>query len=371
VTCSRPRAPRQARRATAFMVVRSGATVLLPRRESSATECRPPRYARGRIARSSPSPPNVGNGISGGGATPKLPKGAFSPKQSLGQNYLSDQNYVLKIVNALCDGPDQPATDEVQCIAAADDGSRVLELGPGAGALSHVLLERYPSMMAIELDRRAVALLAERLPTLAVLESDVLQVDYASLASIRGGSLLVVGNLPYYITSQILFSFVDCAPAVRRAVVTMQWEVAQRLVASPGTKEYGILSVVFQLYAKPRVNFKIPPTVFYPRPKVDSALVTIDFMPSREPFNVSARDLRRVITAAFQQRRKMLRQSLKEILKGSNLGLPDEWGTRRPENLEPSEFLTLTALIFGARAERQDGETRVWRHARHGGEEAA
>ena len=67
----------------------------------------------------------------------------------------------------------------------------------------------------------------------------------------------------------------------------------------------------------------------------------------------------------------MLRQSLKEILKGSNLGLPDEWGTRRPENLEPSEFLTLTALIFGARAERQDGETRVWRHARHGGEEAA
>jgi 16S rRNA A1518/A1519 N6-dimethyltransferase RsmA/KsgA/DIM1 with predicted DNA glycosylase/AP lyase activity len=219
-----------------------------------------------------------------------------------------------------------------------------------------------------------------------VLESDVLQVDYRAVATLRGGPLVVVGNLPYYITSQILFSFVDCAPVVRRAVVTMQWEVAQRLVAKPRTPDYGILSVVFQLYAKPTVAFKIPPTVFYPQPKVDSALCVIDFWPTREPFPCAAADLRRVITAAFQQRRKMLRQSLKPLLKeaaearqaagglaetGSGEGaaallLPEEWGVRRPEELKPEEFLELTLLVFGAQAERAQDETRVWRHAKHG-----
>ena len=87
----------------------------------------------------------------------------------------------------------------------------------GAGALSKVLVQRYPNMLAIELDNRAVELLHETFPQLSVLESDVLQVDYRSLAELRGGPLVVVGNLPYYITSQILFSFVDCAPSVRRA----------------------------------------------------------------------------------------------------------------------------------------------------------
>ena len=224
-----------------------------------------------------------------------------------------------------------------------------------------------------------------------VLESDVLQVDYRAVANLRGGPLVIVGNLPYYITSQILFSFVDCAPVVRRAVVTMQWEVAQRLVAKPRTSDYGILSVVFQLYAKPTVAFKIPPTVFYPQPKVDSALCVIDFSPSREPFPCAAADLRRIITTSFQQRRKMLRQSLKPLLKeaaetraaaaaeaGDGLEeegtkaavtpmlLPEEWGMRRPEELKPEEFLELTLLVFGPRVERAEDETRVWRHAKHG-----
>jgi 16S rRNA (adenine1518-N6/adenine1519-N6)-dimethyltransferase len=191
------------------------------------------------------------------------------------------------------------------------------------------------------------------------------------MAELRGGPLVVVGNLPYYITSQILFSFVDCAPAVRRAVVTMQWEVAQRLVAKPGSKDYGILSVVFQLYAAPTVNFKIPPTVFYPQPKVDSALCTIDFPATREPFPCAASDLRKVITTAFQQRRKMLRQSLKELLKtagpgGATLALPEALGARRPEDLAPREFIELTLLVCGPKPERAEDETRVWRHVKHG-----
>lgn len=301
------------------------------------------------------------------GQTPSLPADEFRPKQSLGQNYLSDQNYVLKIVNAVTNPSASPETGVCPVdITKAAEGARVVELGPGAGALSRVLVSRYPKMLAIELDSRAVDLLATTLPELTVLESDVLQVDYRALASLRGGPLVVVGNLPYYITSQILFSFVDCAPAVRRAVVTMQWEVGQRLVAQPGSKDYGILSVVFQLYCNPVLNFKIPPTVFYPQPKVDSALVTIDFPESREPFPVNAADLRTVINVAFNQRRKMLRQSLKSVLKPLNVTLPDHWGTKRPEQLAPKEFLALTEFIYGPKPERFEGQTRVWRHERHG-----
>lgn len=302
-----------------------------------------------------------------GGKTPTLPSNKFKPKQSLGQNYLNDQNTVLRIVNAMDPDTDNPIV--------TDGGSRVVELGPGTGAITRVLVERYPKMVAIELDNRAVKLLDETLPSLSVIESDVLQVDYRSLAKLRGGPLLVVGNLPYYITSQILFSFVDAwtdqSPAVERAVVTMQWEVALRLVAKPRCKDYGILSVVFQLYGSPKVLFKIPPTVFYPKPKVDSALVSIDFPTTREPFDVSAADLRRVLSVSFQQRRKMLRQSLKTLLVSSEEGvdtitLPDEIGTKRPEELYPHEFLELTKLIYGPKLERREDETKIWRHKKHG-----
>mmetsp|Transcript_23791 Transcript_23791/g.82270 ORF Transcript_23791/g.82270 Transcript_23791/m.82270 type:complete len:168 (+) Transcript_23791:285-788(+) len=125
----------------------------------------------------------------------------------------------------------------------------------------------------------------------------------------------------------------------------MQLEVAQRLVAKPRSKEYGILSVVFQLYCKPTIAFKIPPAAFYPVPKVTSALVTIEFPEVREKFPVDPKKLRTVIRTAFGKRRKMLRHSLKPILEGKLLS--EEWARRRPEELEPPEFLKLTAEIFG------------------------
>lgn len=177
---------------------------------------------------------------------------------------------------------------------------------------------------------------------------------------------LCLGNLPYYITSQILFTFVDCAPAIRRAVVTMQWEVALRMVAKPSTKDYGILSVVFQLYANSTLNFKIPPTVFYPVPKVFSALCTLDFPEKKEKFPVSESDLRRVITTSFQQRRKMIRNSLQLILEERKVELDDEWGLKRPEELSPRQFITLTLLVYGPREGRPRDGTKVWRKGRHG-----
>lgn len=278
--------------------------------------------------------PRVAAEISSSDRPFTLPTGQFKPKQSLGQNFLSDQNYVLKIVNALNDD--------------SEKGCRVVELGPGPGALSRMLVQRYPNMTAVEIDQRAVAFLTEKLPSLKVIHMDVLKCDWAKMADERGGRLSIIGNLPFYITSQILFSLADSWKAIDKAVVTMQYEVAERMVAKTGTKQYGILSVVFQLYGNPQLNFKIPPTVFFPQPKVDSALVTVQFQePHPALKSVNGDQLRKVITAAFRQRRKMLRQSLKELLKGHPIQLPDKWATLRPEALKPVDFVFLTRDLFG------------------------
>lgn len=209
-----------------------------------------------------------------------LPPGLHKPKQSLGQNYLSDQNYVLKICDAFQDD--------------SEEGHRVVEIGPGMGALTRVLVRKYPKMTAIEVDERSVRFLNEKLPGLNVVHQDILKFDWAQLAVERGGKLSVVANLPYYITSQVLFGLIDASKAINKAVVTMQWEVGERVTALPSTKQYGIPSVVFQLYGQVELNFKIPPKVFFPVPKVDSALVTFDFSkPHRQLHLVEGEHLRK------------------------------------------------------------------------------
>ena len=177
-------------------------------------------------------------------ATPALPSGAFKPKQSLGQNFLRDGNTVTKILKAF----HKDATRYRPTV------EKIVELGPGAGALTDPLVKTYGTdvLQCIEIDPRSVELLAEKHPNLHVRHQDVLQVDYPKMAQEVGQPLVVFGNLPYYITSQILFALADASHfgAVDCATVTMQWEVAQRMVASIKTKDYGILSVVFQLYGK-------------------------------------------------------------------------------------------------------------------------
>jgi 16S rRNA (adenine1518-N6/adenine1519-N6)-dimethyltransferase len=337
-----------------------------------------------------------------------LPPGQFKPKQSLGQNFLSDQNYVNKI----CDTFHPHNHDD------SIHGHRVVEIGPGPGALSRVLYPKYPNMTAIEIDQRAVAFLNEKLLGFHVIHQDVLTMDWKALAVECGGPLRVIANLPYYIVSQVLFSMVDAcsvlkpsstttktddgvvddesASAIDVAVVTMQLEVAKRITAKPNTKEYGIPSVVFQLYSKPTYNFKIPPTVFFPRPDVDSALITLDFRhrsPLLESGLINPLKLRKVLNASFQKRRKMLRVSLKDFLlneskilglidsssnsssSGANsdstgqnnpaLKVPDKWATRRPESLSPTDFLQLTLDIYGDRAAdlepNQKYHEAIWR----------
>jgi 16S rRNA (adenine1518-N6/adenine1519-N6)-dimethyltransferase len=246
----------------------------------------------------------------------------FQPKKRLGQNFLRDPNIARKIVGSL------------------EGGAPLVEIGSGTGALTGLLLERDPALTAVEVDERAVAILTRQWPDLDVRHLDVLKLNWASLAEERGGPLGVIGNLPYYITTPILFSLLDSPTGtVRELVVMMQKEVAARIVAVPRTKAYGILSVVLQKLTKPTLFFDVPPDVFYPKPAVTSSVVHFDFrVPALE---VDPALFRRVVRMAFNQRRKTLRNSLSAF----GADLPEEFSSLRAEALTPDNFVTLSRYL--------------------------
>lgn len=255
----------------------------------------------------------------------------FRPKQSLGQNFLRDPNTARKLAATL----------------RAESGDAVVEIGPGTGALTEVLLEKHPSLVALELDQRAVAALQEKLPDLDVREADATEADWIALSGELGGPLHVIGNLPYNVTSPILFSLLDARSRLAEAVLTMQKEVAERLTAAPRTKAYGIPSVLTQLWSAPELCFDVSPHVFSPQPRVNSAVVRLDFQQQKEAAAQVDDDwLRRVVRTAFGKRRKMLRNSLREWTKDAGIPFPhDGWDRKRPEALAPEEFAELARYL--------------------------
>ncbi len=256
----------------------------------------------------------------------------ITPRKSLGQNFLRDPNTIRKIVAA----------------AGAPAGASVVEIGPGLGALTGPLLARYPDLIALEVDERAVAHLKTALPDLDVRHADVLETDWAALAAEKAGPLYVVGNLPYYITSQILFGLLDGHVHIRRAVVMMQREVAERLVAVPRTKAYGILSVMTQLFAEPQLLFRVSRHVFYPKPDVNSAVVGLTLKPHLDlPDGLDVETLRRLVRMAFNQRRKTLRNSLRRWTIETGHSVPDSWAGCRAEELTPPAFIALAESMTG------------------------
>lgn len=258
----------------------------------------------------------------------------FRPRKRLGQHFLVDPNTVRRIV-AEVDAPGD---------------ALVVEIGPGRGALTGELLARYPDMIAVEVDPRSVAFLSENYPGLDVRETDVLDVDWELLAGDSRRPLFVVGNLPYNITSQILFRLLE-ANRVQRAILTMQREVAERLVASPRTKAYGILSVMVQLATKPSIRFHLSPNVFYPKPDVWSSTVRLDWLDEASSRKAGEDEiLRRLVRSAFNQRRKMLRNSLATFAGELGRVLPDDVASKRAEELTPDEFLSLAEHFSSGRA---------------------
>lgn len=288
------------------------------------------------------------------------------PKQSLGQNFLRDKSMSRRIVKAFSNSVSQKCPDV-----------GIVEVGSGTGALTVFLAEQYPQLHAFDIDQRAVAYLSERLPHVDVQRRDVLALRWDEIARQYGRdqkSLAVIGNLPYNIVSQILFSMFEAPPrSVQLAVVMMQREVADRITAQTRSKPYGILSVIAQLYSKPKLLFGVPSTCFTPRPNVESAIVEFEFCPHEEldVYNTTlTTGLRRVVREAFQQRRKTLRNSLRNLCGELGRELPYEIEGRRPEELEPIEFVHLTKFIFAKQLESPDvvdpdvdSPKPVWRDA--------
>lgn len=247
------------------------------------------------------------------------------PKKSLGQHFLTDRNIIEKIAESVPAGAEH----------------RVIEIGPGTGALTEALLERFEDVHAVELDQRAIEVLQKKYSELAVHHRDVLKTDWQEL-SIGKAKTHVVGNLPYYITSQILFALLEVRDLLADAVLMMQKEVAERLVSDIRTKDYGILSVQTQLLGSPEILFPVSRHCFNPPPNVDSAMVKITF--DKGALACSDRHLKTVVRTAFNQRRKKLSNALKPIVDKDDL--PDGFDfDKRAEAWPPEIYEKLTARL--------------------------
>ena len=248
------------------------------------------------------------------------------PKKALGQHFLTDRGMIDMIVLAVDPRP----------------GDRLVEIGPGQGAITFPLLRRHPQLTVIEFDRDLIAPLtaaAAPLGELTIVHRDVLQVDFTALA--EGAKIRLVGNLPYNISSPILFHALEHAAAISDMTFMLQKEVVDRMAAAPGSKVYGRLSVMLQAWCEVTALFVVPPGAFRPPPKVDSAVVRL--VP-RDPATVGIDDPKHfadVVKAAFGQRRKTLRNALNGIVDEAGFAAAGVRNDLRAEQLDVADFIAL------------------------------
>ena len=254
------------------------------------------------------------------------------PKKSFGQHFLHEKRYIERIVSSI-----SPKPNDV-----------VIEIGPGEGALTLPLLAAAGKLTAIELDTDLIPDLkarAAQVGQLEVIHADVLKVDFTALAREHGvDKVRVAGNLPYYISSPILFHCVEHARAIEDMHFMLQKEVVDRMAAEPGSKVYGRLSVMLQLVCRIEPLFEVPPGAFRPPPKVDSAVVRmVPLPPERLPQADPAR-LYAVVKAAFAQRRKTLSNALKQVMDAEAIRSADVDPKARAEVLSPADFVRLAQV---------------------------
>jgi 16S rRNA (adenine1518-N6/adenine1519-N6)-dimethyltransferase len=262
-------------------------------------------------------------------------------KKRLGQHFLIQPDVIAKIIR----------------LAGFQDSDRVLEIGPGTGALTLQLAPAVAHLFAVEKDPRLVDLLREKLQAkqiqnVTLITDDILKWDFGAMGSPSAHRLQVIGNLPYNISSPILEKLMDNRELLARAVLMFQLEVAKRLTASPGGKDYGAMTLLTQYHARPTPLLEVSRHAFYPRPKVDSMVVTLNF---QEPYPRRASSdahFRRAVRGAFAHRRKTLLNSLKRAYPA-----PDPHALlealsqckidplRRAETLEMEEFICLSDAL--------------------------
>ena len=242
-------------------------------------------------------------------------------RKRFGQHFLADLGVIDDIVAAI-----DPRANEA-----------LVEIGPGLGALTLPLLERCARLTVVELDRDLAARL-RRHEGLEVIEADVLRVDFAALARERGQKLRIVGNLPYNISTPILFHLLPTAAAVQDQHFMLQREVVARMAAAPGNKDYGRLSVMLQWRYHIEALFDVPPEAFEPPPRVVSAIVRL--LPWPEPVVLDAKLLEELVQVAFSQRRKLLRHTLGRWLEAR--GFAGQFDLqRRAEEVPVAEYVDL------------------------------
>ena len=242
-------------------------------------------------------------------AAEKRPGSSAKRKPKLGQNFLVDVGAARRIVDALGDVTNRT----------------VIEIGPGRGVLTRLLVARAKRVIGIELDRVLAAQLrmnnATR-PNLEILESDFLTAEFPSIVGRRPGPLHdlrptqpetvdVIGNLPYYITSDIVLRILELHPNIKRAVIMVQKEVADRIAANPGSRDYGLLSATAQLFARVEKLFTLPPGAFSPPPQVHSTVLRLTMSPRLEELQVSEEPFIAFLRRAFAQKRKTLLNNLR------------------------------------------------------------
>lgn len=268
-----------------------------------------------------------------------IKKSEFRIRRRFGQNFLVDPNIIARIVTAV-----NPQA-----------GDHLLEIGPGRGALTDLLVQTSARLDIIEIDRDLVALLRERYrdQSLNIHQADVLSFDFDSLKKDR--PLRVVGNLPYNISTPLIFRLLENSQGVRDMHLMLQREVVDRLIAEPSTRDYGRLGIMAQYYCSIVKCFNVPPTAFRPKPKIFSAVVRL--VPYQKlPFQaLDVRILRQLVTRAFSQRRKTLHNALKPLLGVDEIAALEIDGSLRPENISLQQYVQLSdRLAAKGSMEQQD-----------------
>lgn len=247
------------------------------------------------------------------------------PKKNLGQHFLKDSNIAQRIVDSL----------------TGEGYASVLEIGPGTGILTDLIIKRaFPDFRVIEIDNESFYFLREKYPQLSeIIRGDFLDMDIDSFFT---GKLAVIGNFPYNISSQILFKILDHRDRVVEVCGMFQKEVAERICASPGSRTYGILSVLIHAYYTTEYLFTVEPGVFVPPPKVRSGVIRLR-RNTVESLDCDEALFLKVVKAAFNQRRKTLRNSIRAVFKLKNEDYRDL--ILRPEQLSVDQFVSLTNWV--------------------------
>lgn len=255
---------------------------------------------------------------------------SIRPLKRFGQNYLKDSNTLNKIVEVI--SPQQE--------------DNILEIGPGMGSLTEKLADKGIPFTAVEIDKRVIDQLKSQYPSVRIIENDFLDLDLNELLRTDKDKLRIVGNIPYNLTSPILFKMIENNGIIKDSVLMVQYEVAKRMTAKKGVKDYGILAVLLTYFTDAKIAFRVSPNVFYPRPKVESAVIHLKLRKIHQSKSFQNTFIK-LVKASFGHRRKMLKNSLSNsIFAAINFSESGIDLSKRAEQLNLEDFLLLTEFVI-------------------------